>query len=85
MALAVAFAMIAAYFLSRTFVPACSARWLRPHAAHDTSDDERAADGPARAFARLGGADRPGHRRLRPGCSMSCSGTACSPSAWLSA
>ncbi|MBX6312026.1 MAG: efflux RND transporter permease subunit [Isosphaeraceae bacterium] len=33
MAMAVAFAMIAAYFLSRTLVPACSAYWLKPHAA----------------------------------------------------
>ena len=32
MAMAVAFAMIAAYFLSRTLVPACSAYWLKPHA-----------------------------------------------------
>src|SRR4051794_537974 len=48
MATAVALAMIAAYVLSRTFVPSRSARWLRPHAGHD--------DGPggwgARAFAR---------------------------------
>ena len=35
MAMAVAFAMIAAYFLSRTLVPACSALWLKPHASHD--------------------------------------------------
>ena len=34
MAMAVAFAMIAAYLLSRTFVPSRSARWLRPHAGH---------------------------------------------------
>ncbi|MFI5460265.1 MAG: efflux RND transporter permease subunit [Isosphaerales bacterium] len=33
MAMAVAFSMIAAYFLSRTLVPACSAFWLKPHAA----------------------------------------------------
>jgi len=31
MAFAVAFSMIAAYFLSRTLVPACSAFWLKPH------------------------------------------------------
>ena len=31
MAMAVAFAMIAAYILSRTLVPACSAFWLKPH------------------------------------------------------
>jgi multidrug efflux pump subunit AcrB len=34
MAMAVAFSMIAAYILSRTLVPACSAYWLKPHAAH---------------------------------------------------
>ena len=34
MAMAVAFSMIAAYFLSRTLVPACSAFWLKPHAGH---------------------------------------------------
>src|SRR3954467_3115053 len=36
MALAVAFAMIAAYVLSRSFVPALCSLWLRPHhpAAH---------------------------------------------------
>ena len=33
MAMAVAFSMIAAYILSRTLVPACSAYWLKPHAA----------------------------------------------------
>jgi multidrug efflux pump subunit AcrB len=31
MAMAVAFSMISAYFLSRTLVPACSAFWLKPH------------------------------------------------------
>ncbi len=48
MALAVAFAMIASYILSRTFVPSRSAMWLKPHdAGHD------APKGPiARAFAR---------------------------------
>jgi multidrug efflux pump subunit AcrB len=34
MAMAVAFSMIAAYILSRTLVPACSAYWLKPHAGH---------------------------------------------------
>jgi multidrug efflux pump subunit AcrB len=34
MALAVAFSMIAAYLLSRSFVPALCALWLRPHVAH---------------------------------------------------
>ena len=48
MAMAVAFAMIAAYILSRTFVPSRSARWLRPHQAHAASDRGRIA----RAFGR---------------------------------
>jgi multidrug efflux pump subunit AcrB len=34
MAAAVAFAMISAYVLSRSFVPSRSARWLKPHANH---------------------------------------------------
>ncbi len=51
MAMAVAFAMIAAYFLSRTFVPSRSARWLRPHIAHTPGATEHLGWG-ARAFAR---------------------------------
>jgi multidrug efflux pump subunit AcrB len=45
MATAVALAMGAAYLLSRTFVPARSSQWLRPHGGHgrahvrDTDDD----------------------------------------------
>ena len=35
MAAAVAFAMISAYVLSRSFVPSRSARWLKPHANHE--------------------------------------------------
>jgi multidrug efflux pump subunit AcrB len=35
MAAGVTFAMIFAYLLSRSFVPARSAQWLRPHAAHE--------------------------------------------------
>jgi multidrug efflux pump subunit AcrB len=48
MAMAVAFAMIAAYILSRTFVPSRSALWLKPHVhGHD------AKKGPiGRAFER---------------------------------
>ena len=38
MALAVAFAMICAYFLSRTLVPSFSAMLLKPHAAHGDHD-----------------------------------------------
>ncbi len=37
MAMAVAFSMIAAYILSRTLVPACSAFWLKPHGGHARS------------------------------------------------
>jgi multidrug efflux pump subunit AcrB len=48
MAMAVAFAMIAAYILSRTFVPSRSAQWLKPH-----SEEHHQAKGPiGRAFAR---------------------------------
>ena len=42
MAMAVAFSMIAAYFLSRTLVPACSAFWLKPHASHDSGGADHA-------------------------------------------
>ena len=45
MAMAVAFSMIAAYFLSRTLVPACSAFWLKPHAAHGHAGDHPAPEG----------------------------------------
>src|SRR5205807_1946347 len=34
MAMAVAFSMIAAYLLSRTFVPALCSLWLKPHTTH---------------------------------------------------
>jgi len=34
MAAGVAFAMVSAYLLSRTFVPSRSARWLKPHSSH---------------------------------------------------
>ena len=37
MAMAVAFSMIAAYILSRTLVPACSAFWLKSHGGHAPS------------------------------------------------
>jgi multidrug efflux pump subunit AcrB len=37
MAMAVAFSMIAAYILSRTLVPACSAFWLKGHGGHAAS------------------------------------------------
>ena len=48
MAMAVAFSMIAAYFLSRTLVPACSAYWLKPHSGHGV-----ASPGPSPAGMRM--------------------------------
>jgi multidrug efflux pump subunit AcrB len=39
MAMAVAFSMIAAYILSRTLVPACSAFWLKSHGGHAPSSE----------------------------------------------
>src|SRR5262249_58403308 len=50
MALAVAFAMIAAYILSRSFVPARCAAWLR---AHETGHEQPHRRGPVgRLFGR---------------------------------
>jgi multidrug efflux pump subunit AcrB len=46
MAMAVAFSMIAAYFLSRTLVPACSAFWLKPHESHGPSNGQGHDHGP---------------------------------------
>jgi multidrug efflux pump subunit AcrB len=49
MTLAVAYAMIAAYILSRTFVPSRSAKWLKPH----DHGEHAAPKGPiGRAFAK---------------------------------
>ena len=68
MALAVAFAMIVAYLLSRTFVPSRCAAWLRPHAGHD-HDDELAPAPPlgrtASGLRLVGGPDRRRHRAVR--------------------
>ncbi len=51
MALAVAFAMICAYILSRTFVPSFSALLLKSHAAHGAHGDTPPQRGPiGRAF-----------------------------------
>jgi multidrug efflux pump subunit AcrB len=49
MAMGVAFSMIAAYILSRTLVPVCSAYWLKPHVGHEPGEPHEAAhagDGP---------------------------------------
>ncbi len=40
MSLAVGFAMIAAYFLSQTFVPVCSAAWLKAHPHTPTAEND---------------------------------------------
>src|SRR5947208_3523977 len=45
MAMAVAFAMIASYILSRTFVPSRSALWLKPHADHSGNGHEAHGQG----------------------------------------
>jgi multidrug efflux pump subunit AcrB len=53
MAMAVTFSMVAAYILSRTVVPTCSAFWLKAHAGHAPSpgghgeDDAAGGHGPA--------------------------------------
>ncbi len=44
MAAGVAFAMISAYVLSRSFVPSRSARWLKAHANHGNHDDQTTLD-----------------------------------------
>jgi multidrug efflux pump subunit AcrB len=52
MAMAVAFAMIAAYFLSRTFVPSRCAAWLRAHDGEGPERRDAGMPGPlGRAFA----------------------------------
>ena len=49
MAAGVAFAMISAYFLSRTFVPSRSARWLKAHGGHEPANGNRNGDASANA------------------------------------
>ena len=72
--------MIAAYFLSRTLVPACSAYWLKPHAGHGhggrrpwrghgAGRDHGQAE--PETFTINGNGDG---RRLAAGCSARCSG-----------
>ncbi len=57
MAMAVAFAMMSAYFLSRTFVPSRSAMWLKGHAAHGHGEAPKGIfSGVKRAFAKWEGA-----------------------------
>ena len=51
MAYAVAFAMISAYILSRTLVPACSGYWLSSH-GHGGDGHDHQPNAVARAFAR---------------------------------
>jgi multidrug efflux pump subunit AcrB len=45
MVMAVAFSMIAAYILSRTMVPTCSAYWLKGHGGHAPSPGSHGAHG----------------------------------------
>jgi multidrug efflux pump subunit AcrB len=52
MAIAVALAMGAAYFLSRSFVPSRSARWLIAHGSHQQSGADSAPLGGARGLLR---------------------------------
>jgi multidrug efflux pump subunit AcrB len=70
MAMAVAFSMIAAYFLSRTLVPACSAFWLKPHSGHGGhaagSHDGDALKPPAPETFAINGNGH-GNRSARPG------------------
>ncbi len=83
MAMAVAFSMIAAYFLSRTLVPACSAFWLKPHVGHGgeatatvmraTVDDNGATVSQALRRARDVPDQRQRQRPRSPG-QRSCSG-----------
>ncbi len=47
MAAGVAFAMISAYILSRSFVPSRSARWLKPHTSHGHADENANGNGEA--------------------------------------
>jgi multidrug efflux pump subunit AcrB len=71
MAMAVAFSMIAAYFLSRTFVPACSAYWLKPHEPDHGHAGEQAGGhgetgppaGPPETFV-INGNGRPARRSV---------------------
>jgi multidrug efflux pump subunit AcrB len=62
MAAAVAFAMISAYLLSRSFVPARSARWLKAHVTDGNSPHDKPAAHPAPRFA-LEGEELPAARR----------------------
>ena len=59
MAAAVAFAMAAAYLLSRTLVPSRSARWLRPHAASGHGHGHAGAPGAEDSADDYGQAARP--------------------------
>ena len=76
MAMAVAFAMIAAYLLSRTFVPSRCAAWLRParrpRRTVTTTSTSRPRRGPlGRAFAWWEGRIDAAIAVLRRGCSTS--------------
>ncbi len=64
MAAGVAFAMISAYFLSRTFVPSRSARWLKAHGEHRHDSGKTDADGEHHDFAEIADDRRAARRGL---------------------
>ncbi len=62
MAAGVAFAMISAYLLSRTFVPVRSARWLSAHLPHGLADQPEKQTGHDSQIDLFGEAPAAGHR-----------------------
>ena len=67
MAAGVAFAMIFAYLLSRSFVPSRSAQWLRPHAAHANGSDDHGNGPEPDTHAPFGPESDQDARRAQPG------------------
>lgn len=68
MSAAVAFSMIAAYFLAQSFVPARAARWLKPHARHHKTSMEDDGHAPEdEAADRLEPIDSPAQKPASPG------------------
>jgi multidrug efflux pump subunit AcrB len=63
MAMAVTFSMTAAYILSRTLVPTCSAYWLKAHGGHsDGTHGAGHADGPDNAHGESPAPHQPGDK-----------------------
>jgi multidrug efflux pump subunit AcrB len=65
MAMAVAFAMIAAYFLSRTFVPSRAATWLKGHGHEGHAEGNGVGADPDNPYANLGTGDKVKPRKGR--------------------